>query len=492
MSLHLAKSTSGVHGFDVVARGGLPRSRMALLAGAAGTGKTLFACQFLAGGITLAEESGVFVAADRMPAEVRRYAQGLGLDLGPWEKDGRWTFVDATPEPGAETVFSGTCDLGALLARVEAVVTRVGARRLVIDSLSGLARQLPDGRLAPAEFERLAEGFAVMGLTSVLTVRDDCPGADAIADSLVTLRLGHAPEDWRRTIEITRFSGTPHHGGRFPMVVVPGEGLVVIAPRPHESHEAAVERIASGNPTLDKMLGGGLFRDSIGLVTGPPGGGKTLIVAEFLAGGAGSGDRCLAFSLHESRAHLIRHAAQWGIDFARMEHDRRLAIVGALPDSAGIEDHLHMIGALIERFEPQRVVIDSLSALDRLAGRRVCRQAMAHLFALVRERRIAALFTAVTANGDGPLAGIETDVAVAADAIIAVRLAESAGELQRTLAVVKFRGSWHERRGRICTIDANGLHIGRPLHGELEPHPSEPTEALASAAVFGGRFPGDF
>ena len=146
MSLPAAKSPSGVPGFDAIARGGLPRSRATLLRGALGTGKTLFAFQFLASGITVGDEPGVFVATDRAPAEIRRFTLGLGLDIGPWERDQRWAFVDATPDPGTEIAFSGSADLGALLARIEALVTRTGTRRLVIDSLDGLARQLPGGR----------------------------------------------------------------------------------------------------------------------------------------------------------------------------------------------------------------------------------------------------------------------------------------------------------------------------------------------------------
>lgn len=489
MAVPAAKIPSGVPGFDVVARGGLPRSRTTLLVGAVGTGKSLFACQFLASGIVVGDEAAIHVAADRPPAEVRRLGAGLGLDLAPWEREGRWTFVDATPEPGAETAFSGTCDLGALLARIEAAVARTGARRLALDGLGGLARQLPGGRVPEVELERLVGAFATMGLTALVTSRgaadgaDPCPRADAIADNLVVLASGERCRPWRRTVEIARFGAAPHHAGPAPLVIVPGEGLAVVVPRPAEAREAAVERIPSGNPVLDRMLGGGLFRDSVVVVCGPTGAGKTLLAAEFLAGGAGSGDRCLAFSLHESRAQLIRHAAQWGIDFPRMEADRRLAIVGALPESAPLEDHLHLVDSLIQRFEPQRIVIDSVSALDRYVGG-PDPVVVAHLVSLARGA--AVLLTVATPAAD-PLSGLDPRIAVAADAIIALGFREVNGEPRRVVSVPKLRGSWHERCARYCSIDANGLHIGHPVQAEAEPAPPGPDDDLA----FAGRFPGD-
>lgn len=149
-----------------------------------------------------------------------------------------------------------------------------------------------------------------------------------------------------------------------------------------------------------------------------------------------------------------------------------------------------MVESLVQRFDPQRVVIDSLGALDRLADRDRQRQAIAHLLALMRSRGIAALFTVPTQATEDPLLGVDPLVAAGSDAIVTLRLETVAGEIRRVASVPKLRGSWHERRGRVCTIDANGLHIGRPAHGEADVDPLDREDPAMMGAV-GGRFPGD-
>src|SRR5581483_9940932 len=147
-----------------------------------------------------------------------------------------------------------------------------------------------------------------------------------------------------RTIEILKFRGTTHQKGEFPFTVTPDGGIVVIPLSAIElKQKSSSVRITSGNAELDQMCGGGFFRDSIILLSGATGCGKTLITTEFIAGGVGQGERCLLFAFEESREQLFRNAHGWGIDFDAMEAEGRLKVVCAYPESASLEDHLiHM------------------------------------------------------------------------------------------------------------------------------------------------------
>ena len=100
-------------------------------------------------------------------------------------------------------------------------------------------------------------------------------------------------------------------------------------------------RVSSGNAELDTMCGGGIFRDSIILVSGATGTGKTLLVTEFIAGGVADGERCLLFGFEESRDQLFRNARGWGSTSRRWSNRGCSRSWRSYPEIASLEDHLH-------------------------------------------------------------------------------------------------------------------------------------------------------
>ena len=156
-------------GFDLIAKGGLPRGRSTLVSGTSGSAKTVFAAQFLATGIIKASDPGVFVTFEESPDDIRRNMYGFGWDIAAWEDAGQWAFVDASPEPGEPLIFAGGYDLGALLARIEHAVRKVNARRIAIDTLGGVFAQLGDGAAIRHELFRVGRALRRLGVTSVIT-----------------------------------------------------------------------------------------------------------------------------------------------------------------------------------------------------------------------------------------------------------------------------------------------------------------------------------
>jgi circadian clock protein KaiC len=154
--VNIAKLETGIPGFDSIAYGGLPKGRTTLISGTAGSAKTVFAVQFLAEGIQGVDESGVFVTFEEPPNDIRRNMASFGWNIEQWEENGRWAFVDASPQLGEEVVFAGAYDLGALLARIEHAVQRVGAKRVAVDSLGAVFTQLADHVSIRRELFRIA------------------------------------------------------------------------------------------------------------------------------------------------------------------------------------------------------------------------------------------------------------------------------------------------------------------------------------------------
>ncbi len=468
----ITKLPSHIPGFDHVADGGLPLGRTTLVCGSAGSAKTILAAQFLAEGIRHGGESGVFVTFEESAEDVRVNMSGFGWDIAAWEAQGLWAFVDASPDPAYETVIVGDYDLGALLARIEHAVSQVGAHRLSMDSLGAIFTQFTDSATVRREMFRIATALKRLGLTALLTAERTAEYGEIarygveefVADNVIILRNVLEGEKRRRTLEILKFRGTPHHKGEYPFAILNGEGMVVIPLSAIELKQRSSNvRITSGSIDMDAMCGGGFFRDSIILVSGATGTGKTLMATEFMAGGAKLDERCLLFAFEESREQLFRNATGWGVDYERMEQEGKLKVVCAYPETDGLEDHLIRMKRIIESYAPQRVAVDSLSALERVSGPRGFREFVIGLTSFIKHQEVAGLFTATTPNLLGGESATEAHISTITDLIILLRYVEMYGEMRRGITVLKMRGSRHDKDIREFTIDAHGMHIGKPF-----------------------------
>lgn len=464
------KLSTGIPSFDVIAKGGLPQHRTTLISGTAGSGKTIFAMQFIAAGIRDLGENGVFVTFEESADDIRKNMRSFGWDLAEWEREGRLAFVDASPDPMVETVESGSFDLGALLARVQHAVRKVDAKRVAVDSLGAMFSQFSDQSIVRRELFRIASALKSMSVTAVLTAeRTEEYGPIArfgveefIADNVMVLRNVLDGEVRRRTVEILKFRGTDHQKGEYPFTIMAGDGLVVIPLsaiqlRQHSSNV----RISSGSAELDEMCGGGFFRDSVILVSGATGTGKTLTVTQFLEGGARRGERCLLLAFEESREQLIRNASGWGVDFEEMERQGTLKVVCDYPEVVGLEEWLITIQKDVDSFKPKRVALDSLSALERVGSIKAFREFVIGVTSFIKHQEITGLFTATTSTLMGGSSITETHISTLTDSIILLRYVEMFGEMKRGLTVLKMRGSIHDKGIREFSIDEKGMHLGR-------------------------------
>ncbi len=356
--------------------------------------------------------------------------------------------------------------------RIEHAVKKVGARRVVLDSIGGVFAQLADAGAVRRELFRVARALRRIDVTSIITAeRTQDHGSisrygveEFVSDNVIILRNTLQDEVRRRTVEILKFRGTNHQKGEWPFTIVPGRGVVVIPLSALElKQKSSAARIPSGVRELDAMCGGGFFRDSIILLSGPTGTGKTLVTTEFLAGGDASGERCLLFAFEESREQLVRNATGWGVDFARMEAEGKLRIVCAYPESAALKDHLISMKREIEEFRPERVAVDSLSALERVAPLKSFREFVIGLVSHVKHLEVPGLFTSTTSSLLGGDSITETHISTITDSIVLLRYVEMHGQMRRGLTVLKMRGSLHDKEIREFTIDGNGMHIGAPF-----------------------------
>lgn len=287
-----------------------------------------------------------------------------------------------------------------------------------------------------------------------------------LADSVILLRNALAGEKRRRTIEVLKVRGGSHLKGEHLFTIRSGAGLVVVPNATFDfDYAATTERTTSGNPELDKMLGGGLIERSLILVTGPTGTGKSSLTTQYIVGGVKNGERALLQSFEEGHSQLLRNAGACGYDLEEMEAEGRLKIMTRAPESQSLEDHLLSMKNAIEEFQPDRVAIDSLTALQRIATVASFREyALGLAFQIKKTATLGLFTTAGSLTGDDRnLNGLH--VSTITDTILALHYVGVDSEIRRGINVLKMRGSDHDKAIHEFRIDHSGFHIGPPFSG---------------------------
>ncbi len=182
----LERAPTGIAGLDKMLEGGIPRSRIIMIVGGPGTGKTILCTQFLVNGIEIHDEHGIFVSLEESKTHIYQAMRRFNWDLAKLEKDGKFSFVDASPirhAPGEVKVGKlvvGKRDFSmlSLTNTIESLAKSTGARRIVVDPLASLIYQYPDSYERRTAFLDLVEGLTVTGATCLTTMESQSIGLE--------------------------------------------------------------------------------------------------------------------------------------------------------------------------------------------------------------------------------------------------------------------------------------------------------------------------
>ncbi|MEM9772295.1 MAG: circadian clock protein KaiC, partial [Cyanobacteria bacterium P01_D01_bin.73] len=435
-ALGVQKIRTAIEGFDDISHGGLPVGRATLVSGTSGTGKTLFATQFLYNGIVSFNEPGIFVTFEESPADIITNAQSFGWDLQELIDAGKLFILDASPDPDGQDIV-GNFDLSALIERIQYAIRKYKAKRVSIDSITAVFQQYDAASVVRREIFRLVARLKSVGVTTVMTTeRDQEYGPVArfgveefVSDNVTIMRNVLEGERRRRTLEILKLRGTTHMKGEYPFTMTNNGISIFPLGAMRLTQRSSNTRVSSGVETLDQMCGGGFFRDSIILATGATGTGKTMLVSKFIENACKNGDRAILFAYEESRAQLSRNAYSWGIDFEDLEQRGLLKILCAYPESAGLEDHLQNIKSEISEFKPSRIAIDSLSALARGVSNNAFRQFVIGVTGFAKQEEITGFFTNTTDQFMGAHSITDSHISTITDTILMLQYVEIRGEM---------------------------------------------------------------
>ncbi len=468
----IPKIASGIGGFDQVAMGGLPARRTTVVAGTAGAAKTLFAAQFLAEGVRLGQP-GVFVTLEEPAADLRTNLHTLGWDVEAWEAQGDWRFVDGSPLAPTDRDTGGRprYSVATLAAQIGAAVDRTGAERLVLDSLSAVLALQEDVGSARQELRSLLMHLRGMALTVVMTLEtaDDPVGAlstygieEFVADNVVLLRNVREGSFRRRLVEVLKMRGAMHHKGDVPFTIVPGEGLRVLPVSMSTGEKRPKRRVSTGVTGLDELTRGGLIRGSNTVLSGATGAGKTMLATQFAADGIAQGERVLFVSYEESHDQVLDNGSALGSDFEEAESRGLLRIVALYPEVASLDDHLVELRDLVDRVQPTRLVVDGLTALERVGSGPSYRGFLLGVTAFVRAAGLATVLTAAPTAIIGH-ATTATHISGLVDTVVVLRHHVEGSTIRRGIHVQRMRGSGSENEVRELVIDDGAVTVGGPL-----------------------------
>jgi len=465
----LPKSPTGIRGFDEITDGGLPTGRPSLVCGPPGTGKSLYALQFLVNGATHYDEPGVFVAFEENRTELVANAGSVNFDLDGLERDGR-LLVDALTL-GPQVVDTGEFDLEALMVRLAFAVDKIGAKRIAIDNVEALFDAFSRPSLVRSELRRLFRWLKDRGLTAVITAERG-EGMltrhgieEYLSDCVVVLDDRIVQDVATRRLRVLKYRGSTHGRNEYPFLIG-ADGLEVL---PITSlglnQEVSSERVSTGVAGLDEMLGGaGVFRGSAILVNGSSGTGKTTIAASFADAACRRGEVTLFFSFEESQSQIYRNMASVGLDMEGWVQRGLLHFHCERPTTRGLEDHLAVMQELIQKFAPTLVVIDPVSSLARGATPFDVSAMLMRQVYYLKSAGITAVMTVL--NEETGLQQAIMNISSLVDTSLEVVIMEGLGERNRGVYVLKSRGMAHSNQIREFVLSDIGVDVVPVVVGE--------------------------
>jgi circadian clock protein KaiC len=463
-AIQLPKCPTGIQGLDEITGGGLPRGRPTLMCGGPGCGKTLFAAEFLVRGAVQFGEPGVFMAFEETEAELKANVASLGFDLAGLVRRKKIA-IDYVHLERSEVQESGEYDLEGLFVRLNHAIDSIGARRVVLDTLEALFASLPNEAILRAELRRLFRWLKDKGVTAVITAergREQLTRhglEEYVSDCVILLDHRVNEQIATRHLRVVKYRGALHGTNEFPFLIG-DEGISVL---PITSlglnHKISAERIATGIPRLDAMLGGrGFFRGSSILLTGTPGTGKTIVAANFAQAAARRGERTLFFSFEESPNQIIRNVHSIGLRLEPLVRRGLLRFHAARPSLYGLEMHLATMFKEIIAFQPDVVIIDPITSLMDAGTASECRAMVTRLVDYLKAGQVTTLFTSLTQAGHA-LQQSEASMSSLMDSWLLLQDFEGNGERNRVLYVLKARGMAHSNQIREFLISDRGIDL---------------------------------
>lgn len=462
-NIPIKKIPTHIEGLDEILNGGLPKNRITLIYGTPGNGKTVMGIEFLYRG-AINGEPGIFVGFEESSNSLRENALTLGWDLSKLEKDKKLFLMEGRIDP--DVILSGKFSLKSMLGIISGKAKEIGAKRIVLDALDVLLGFFDNPMLVRAELFELDRWLKKSGLTSIITLkpRESYPGTlfqdyfYSISDCVIHLDVRHLEQVSTRRCRIVKYRGSNFGSNEYPFVISNTGIRLIPITRFELKHKPFGERISSGIPRLNEMLGGGYYRSSCTLFAGEPGTGKTILAATFVREVCKMGEKVLYLSFEESPDALINNIKSAGVNLEPFLKNK-LYLIGSMPEATGVEEHLMKIMDEVIKFKPKHFILDAISACERIGGKEASFDYLMRLINFLKERGITTILTNQTSARKTHLEISGNGISSMVDTVVFIKYVTGEKETNRTIQILKARGSKHSNKIYGFKITDTGIDI---------------------------------
>jgi circadian clock protein KaiC len=460
----LKKAPTGIYGFDEITGGGLPAGRPTLVCGSAGCGKSLFGLEFLVRGATQYGEPGILITFEETAQDIAKNVASLGFDTDALIAKKKLV-IDFVKIDRGEIEEHGEYDLEGLFIRLAHSIGAIGAKRVVLDTIEALFAGLSNQAILRSELRRLFGWLKERGMTTVITgegTGDQLTrqGLEEFVSDCVIL-LDHRVVDQisTRRLRVIKYRGSTHGANEYPFLIDEHGILILPITSSGLEYEVTTERVSTGVPGLDEMLGGlGYYRGSTVLLSGTAGTGKTSVATHLAQATCARGERCLYFSFEESASQILRNVRTIGIDLQPFIRKGFLRIHSSRPTVYGLEMHLLRMHKLISQFQPSVVIVDPVSNLQTAGTKEDANNLFVRLVDFLRKDGILGFLVSLT-GGANLLEATDEGISSMVDTWLLLRDLESNGERNKVLYVLKSRGMDHSNQVREFHFTSKGVKL---------------------------------
>jgi circadian clock protein KaiC len=458
----------GIEGLDDILGGGLTPSRIYLVEGEPGAGKTTLALQFLLKGHALGEP-GLYITLSETEFELRAVAASHGWSLDGLSIHELVNEAGLDPEAEQSILHPSDVELGETTRAIMARVESERPKRVVFDSLSEMRLLAQNPLRYRRQILALKHFFAHRACTVLLLDDQTASGNDVQLHSLAhgVIVLEQAAKEFgaqRRRLRVAKMRGIKFRGGFHDFSL--DTGGIEVFPRlvaAEHGREFAPGLLSTGTVELDALLGGGLIRGASTLLLGPSGVGKTTTAIRCILSALERGQNCAYFLFDEGLPTLLARAKALSMDLKPFLESGKLKIRQIDPAEVSPGEFSAWVRRAVTQDGAAFVVIDSLNAyLQAMPGEKFLVLQMHELLSYLNRLGVVTL---LVLGQHGLVGDIRSDVDLSylSDAILLFRFFEMNGEILTALSAVKSRSSAHEHTIREFRLGSAGLRVGEAL-----------------------------
>lgn len=465
------KVPTGNNGLDTILGGGLPASRLYLLEGAPGSGKTTLALEFLLEGARRGER-GLYVTLSETREELAVVAESHGWNIEEFNVFELSAVEEVLAADRDQTIFHPwEAELSETVRLVQAEIQKTQPTRIVFDSLSEMRLLAQDPLRYRRQILSLKQFFA--GRQSTVLLIDDLTSTDGHRDTHLhslchgvitlerfTMEFGAA----RRRLQVQKLRGVDFVGGYHDFKIRKG-GLDIFPRLIAAAHHAPFvgEPTSSGVEELDALLNGGPLRGTSTLISGPPGAGKTTVALQYIKAACERGERAVIYEFDERIGTLTARAKAFGLDLDEHVTNGRLQVQQIDPAELSPGEFACQVRDEVAHGKARMIIIDSLAGY--LTAMQQEQQLILQMHELLSFLNQQGVVTFLISPQQGLLGSMGSDVNVSyiADAVLLLRFFEAGGRLRKAISVLKNRAGRHEDAIREFRIDGDGVRVGEPL-----------------------------